>query len=74
MNDLEKEASFHWRKFIWKFVICSVADVKRPQVQLSTTARAHTKDVLIPIVIQFTEPVFLFNTSSVTLVGGNLRR
>lgn len=48
-------------------------DTERPQVQLSTTARAHTHDRLVPVVIQFTNPVFTFNSSGVTIAGGILR-
>lgn len=51
-----------------------LADIDRPQVLLSTTARAHTRDQPLPVVIQFTKPVFMFNNSGVTLTGGVLRR
>ncbi|CAK9863574.1 unnamed protein product [Sphagnum jensenii] len=47
-------------------------DTERPQVLLSTTSPAKTKSHYIPVVIQFTEPVFLFNSSGVMILGGNL--
>ncbi|KAH8966354.1 hypothetical protein BDL97_03G020900 [Sphagnum fallax] len=47
-------------------------DRERPEVQLSTIAPAKTKSHIIPVLIQFTEPVFLFNSSGVTISGGNL--
>ena len=50
------------------------ADIDRPRVLLSTTARAHTRNQLVPVVIQFTAPVFTFNNSGVTLTGGVLGR
>jgi hypothetical protein len=49
-------------------------DRERPEVQLSTIAPAKTKSHIIPVLIQFTEPVFLFNSSGVTISGGNLTR
>jgi hypothetical protein len=52
----------------------SVSDRERPEVQLSTIAPAKTKSHIIPVLIQFTEPVFLFNSSGVTISGGNLTR
>lgn len=52
----------------------SVSDRERPEVQLSTIAPAKTKSHIIPVLIQFTEPVFLFNSSDVTISGGNLTR
>ncbi|KAG0614713.1 hypothetical protein M758_6G198100 [Ceratodon purpureus] len=48
-------------------------DVDRPQVLLSSTARAHTRNQLLPVLIQFTKPVFTFNNSGVTLTGGVVR-
>lgn len=58
------------------FFLCFrfLADIDRPQVLLSTTARAHTRDQLLPVLIQFTKPVFTFNNSGVTLTGGVWRR
>ncbi|CAK9867304.1 unnamed protein product [Sphagnum jensenii] len=48
-------------------------DTERPQVQLFSTSRAHTNDDFLPIVVQFTEPVFLFKPSGVTILGGDLQ-
>uniref|UniRef100_A0A7I4EM59 Bacterial Ig-like domain-containing protein n=1 Tax=Physcomitrium patens TaxID=3218 RepID=A0A7I4EM59_PHYPA len=48
-------------------------DTGRPQVQISTTFRTKTKDTVLPFVVQFTEPVFRFNSSDVAISGGNLR-
>ncbi|KAG0609988.1 hypothetical protein M758_7G030200 [Ceratodon purpureus] len=47
-------------------------DAVRPQVQVSTTSRAKTKEAALPFVVQFTEPVFGFNSSSVRISGGSL--
>ena len=55
-------------------VFLFLADVDRPQVLLSSTARAHTRNQLLPVLIQFTKPVFTFNNSGVTLTGGVVRR
>ncbi len=52
----------------------SVSDRERPEVQLNTIAPAKTKSHIIPVLIQFTEHVFLFNSSRVTISGGNLIR
>ncbi|CAM6012995.1 unnamed protein product [Sphagnum balticum] len=48
-------------------------DTERPQVQLFSTSRSHTNDDFLPIVVQFTEPVFLFKPSGVTILGGDLQ-
>lgn len=50
-----------------------MTDTGRPQVQISTTFRTKTKDTVLPFVVQFTEPVFRFNSSDVAISGGNLR-
>jgi len=47
-------------------------DNERPKVLLSTTSRAKTKDSTVPFTVQFTEPVFGFNSSGVMLSGGTL--
>ena len=49
-----------------------MTDAVRPQVQVSTTSRAKTKEAALPFVVQFTEPVFGFNSSSVRISGGSL--
>lgn len=53
-------------------MVLSVADTLRPQVKVSTTSRAKTKDTVLPFVVQFTEAVFGFNSSSVAIAGGSL--
>ena len=47
-------------------------DTIRPQVVVITPSRAKTKDTALPFVVQFTGAVFGFNSSSVTISGGNL--
>ncbi|KAL3696418.1 hypothetical protein R1sor_010494 [Riccia sorocarpa] len=49
-------------------------DSVRPQVKVSTTSLAKTKNQLVPVLIQFTKPVFIFGSTSVTISGGNLTR
>ena len=53
---------------------CLMPDTERPQVQLSTTSLAKTKNHFVPVLIQFTEPVFGFASSGVTISGGTLTR
>lgn len=47
-------------------------DNERPKVYISTTFRAKTKNTNVPFVVQFTEPVFDFNSSGVMISGGIL--
>ncbi|KAL2642981.1 hypothetical protein R1flu_010568 [Riccia fluitans] len=49
-------------------------DSVRPKVTVSTTSLAKTKNQLIPVLIQFTKPVFIFDSTNVTISGGNLTR
>jgi hypothetical protein len=49
-----------------------MADTSRPQAQVITTSRAKTKDTALSFVVQFTEAVFGFNSSSVIISGGRL--
>lgn len=43
-------------------------------MQLSTTSLAKTKNHFVPVLIQFTEPVFGFASSGVIVSGGTLIR
>ena len=52
--------------------VVSVADTMRPQVVVITPSRAKTKDAPLPFVVQFSEAVFGFNSSSITISGGSL--
>ncbi|CAM6127196.1 unnamed protein product [Calypogeia fissa] len=45
-------------------------DTVPPAVSLSTTSLAKTRDRVIPFLIQFTEPVFVFGPGNVSISGG----
>ncbi|BBN01488.1 hypothetical protein MPTK1_2g07770 [Marchantia polymorpha subsp. ruderalis] len=49
-------------------------DSLRPEVTVSTTSLAKTKNQLVPVLIQFSKPVFVFGLTNVTISGGNLTR
>ncbi|TMX04693.1 hypothetical protein EJD97_005775 [Solanum chilense] len=48
-------------------------DMQRPAVRLSTTSRMRTCDKQIPVLIKFVKPVFGFNSSHVSISGGQLQ-
>ncbi|XP_024025314.1 uncharacterized protein LOC21397720 isoform X2 [Morus notabilis] len=48
-------------------------DSNRPAVKLSTTSSVRTRENIIPISIIFKKPVFGFNSSSVSVSGGNVQ-
>ncbi|XP_073141458.1 uncharacterized protein [Henckelia pumila] len=47
-------------------------DSQRPTVRLSTRCSARTKERSVPILIEFTKPVFDFNSSHISISGGHL--
>ncbi|RZC72015.1 hypothetical protein C5167_035206 [Papaver somniferum] len=49
-------------------------DSRRPSVKLSTTSNMRTKEDTVPFLIQFSDPVFYFNSSSLTISGGHFQR
>lgn len=49
-------------------------DFNRPAVKLSTTSTVRTRKRNIPISIIFVKPVFGFNSSYVSVSGGNIQR
>ncbi|KAL0440991.1 UNVERIFIED_CONTAM: hypothetical protein Sradi_0038000 [Sesamum radiatum] len=48
-------------------------DSQRPTVRLSTTCNMRTKEKSIVILIKFMKPVFGFNSSHISISGGNLQ-
>ncbi|CAN4086028.1 unnamed protein product [Withania somnifera] len=48
-------------------------DIQRPAVRLSTTSRMRTCEEQIPVLIKFVKPVFGFNSSHVSISGGQLQ-
>lgn len=48
-------------------------DSRRPSVKLSTTSNMRTKEDTVPVLIQFSDPVFNFNSSSLTISGGHFQ-
>ncbi|XP_026405012.1 uncharacterized protein LOC113300070 isoform X3 [Papaver somniferum] len=48
-------------------------DSRRPSVKLSTTSNMRTKEDTVPFLIQFSDPVFYFNSSSLTISGGHFQ-
>lgn len=48
-------------------------DMQRPAVRLSTTSRMTTCEEQIPVLIKFVKPVFGFNSSHVSISGGQLQ-
>nr|XP_016495097.1 PREDICTED: uncharacterized protein LOC107814239 [Nicotiana tabacum] len=48
-------------------------DMQRPAVSLSTTSRMRTCEEQIPVWIKFVKPVFGFNSSHVSIIGGHLQ-
>ncbi|KAM3381109.1 putative protein isoform X1 [Capsicum galapagoense] len=48
-------------------------DMQRPAVRLSTTSRKRTCEEQIPVLIKFVKPVFGFNSSHVSVSGGQLQ-
>lgn len=48
--------------------------MQRPAVMLSTTSRMRTSEEQIPVLIKFVKPVFGFNSSHVSISGGQLQR
>ncbi|XP_049936469.1 uncharacterized protein LOC116264164 isoform X2 [Nymphaea colorata] len=51
-----------------------LCDSQRPTVRLTTASNARTKDKRLPVLIKFSEPVFDFNASAVSVSGGHLLR
>lgn len=49
-------------------------DTVRPEVHLSTNSPGKTKAHSIAVLIEFTEPVFTFDSSGVTVHGGRIAR
>lgn len=49
-------------------------DTVRPEVHLSTNSPGKTKEHSIAVLIEFTEPVFTFDSSGVTVHGGRIAR
>ncbi|XP_075492963.1 uncharacterized protein LOC142530922 isoform X2 [Primulina tabacum] len=48
-------------------------DSQRPTVRLNTKCSARTKERSIPILIEFSKPVFDFNSSHISISGGHLQ-
>uniref|UniRef100_A0A7N0SVN3 Bacterial Ig-like domain-containing protein n=1 Tax=Kalanchoe fedtschenkoi TaxID=63787 RepID=A0A7N0SVN3_KALFE len=48
-------------------------DSQRPSVRLSTTCTKRTRQHVIPILVKFMKPVFGFNSSHVSISGGQLQ-
>ncbi|XP_010663149.1 uncharacterized protein LOC100257111 isoform X2 [Vitis vinifera] len=48
-------------------------DSQRPIVRLSTTSNMRTREHTIPILIKFLKPVFGFNSSHISISGGQLQ-
>ncbi|KAL4325881.1 hypothetical protein GQ457_11G033370 [Hibiscus cannabinus] len=48
-------------------------DSQRTAVRLSTTCHMRTREDSIPISIKFKKPVFYFNSSLISIIGGQLR-
>lgn len=55
-------------------LIIGLSDMQRPAVRLSTTSRKRTCEEQIPVLIKFVKPVFGFNSSHVSVSGGQLQR
>ncbi|CAN6453168.1 unnamed protein product [Victoria cruziana] len=49
-------------------------DSQRPSVRLTTAFDGRSKDECLPVFIKFSEPVFDFNASSLSVSGGHLSR
>ncbi|OVA16963.1 hypothetical protein BVC80_9043g4 [Macleaya cordata] len=45
-------------------------DSQRPSVRLSTTSNMRTREHSVPVLIQFANPVFDFNSSTLSISGG----
>ncbi|KAL9666929.1 hypothetical protein QQ045_001273 [Rhodiola kirilowii] len=48
-------------------------DAQRPSVRLSTTCTKRTRQHIIPILVKFLKPVFGFNSSHISISGGQLQ-
>ncbi|KAI8556524.1 hypothetical protein RHMOL_Rhmol05G0259900 [Rhododendron molle] len=51
-----------------------ISDSQRPAVILATTSSTRTRENSISVLIEFTKPVFDFNSSHVSITGGHLQR
>ncbi|KAI5061541.1 hypothetical protein GOP47_0024046 [Adiantum capillus-veneris] len=49
-------------------------DMARPEVKLTPASRVKTQDRLVPVVVEFTKPVFSFNSQSATVTNGRILR